>query len=64
MEDNKSFLTVKEVAERLRLNVITVYEFIKNGKLGAVKLGKNYRVAEEDLDVFIEKHKVKSATSG
>lgn len=56
-QDNK-LLTVKEVAEILKLNALTVYEYIRLGLLPAIKFSRNYRIAEEDLDDFIEKHKV------
>jgi excisionase family DNA binding protein len=47
------FLTVQEVAEVLRVSTMTVYRLIKNGDLGAVRVGKAYRVREDDLDAFI-----------
>lgn len=54
----KLFLTAKEVANILKLNVLTVYEYIRNGGLKAIKLGRDYRIEEKYLDTFIEKHKV------
>ena len=60
MSYSKSFLTVKEVAEMVRLKVITVYEFVKDGKLPAVRLGKSYRIAEKDLNEFLRENKVRS----
>ena len=59
MENNntKHFLTPKEVAKELQLNTLTVYGYIKNKKLTAVKMGRNYRVLEEDLEKFIESNK-------
>ena len=52
------FLTVSEVARLLKLNIITVYEYIKSQKLRAVKLGRNYRIEEEALSEFIKDHTV------
>lgn len=46
-------LTVKEVSLYLKLNPLTVYEYIRSGKLQAVKLGRYYRISEEDLTVFL-----------
>ena len=60
MSYSKSFLTVKEVAEMVRSKVITVYEFVKDGKLPAVRLGKSYRIAEKDLNEFLRENKVRS----
>lgn len=53
----KALLTAREVANLLKLNILTVYEYIRKGRLKAVKLGRNYRVEEKDLDKFIESNK-------
>lgn len=53
----KLFLTAKEVANLLKLNILTVYEYIRNGKLQAVRFGRSYRIEEEDLKKFIESNK-------
>jgi len=53
------FLRPKEVAELLKLNVLTVYAYIKKGKLQAVKFSKSYRIEEKDLEKFIKEHKTK-----
>ena len=44
--------TVSDVAERLKLHVKTVLAFIRDGRLRATKLGKQYRVTKADLDAF------------
>ena len=49
------FLTVHEVAEQLRVSTMTVYRLIKSGDLGAVRVGKSYRLREEDVDAFLAK---------
>lgn len=43
-------LTVREVAERLRLHPITVRRLIKAGRLPAVRLGRSVRVHESDVN--------------
>jgi len=52
-------LTIKEVALWLKLNPITLYEYIRNGSLKAMKFGRYYRVVERDLLSFIDAHKTK-----
>jgi len=52
------FLTVHEVAELLRLSVLTIYKYIKEGQLEAVEFGGHYRVSNTSLDDFIQFHKV------
>lgn len=44
--------TCAEVAERYSVEVITVWDWIRKRKLGAIKLGKEYRISEEDLRHF------------
>ena len=52
------FLTVHEVAELLRLSVLTIYKYIKEGQLEAVEFGGHYRVSSLSLNAFIQNHKV------
>lgn len=49
MTDNPEFLTVPEVATRLRVDPATVRRWIEAGTLPAVKPGRHYRV--DPLDV-------------
>lgn len=57
MTDKESLLTVKDIADYLRINALTVYEYIRSGQLRAVKLGRYYRVVQKDLSQFVENHK-------
>jgi excisionase family DNA binding protein len=50
------FLTVNEVADVIRVSTMTVYRLIKGGELPAVRVGKSFRVREEDLDAYLAKH--------
>jgi len=54
---NNSFLTVEQVAVLLQVHWQTVLNYIKSGKLEAVKLGKGYRIPREALDKFIQNNK-------
>ena len=56
---NSDFLTVQEVADFLRLSVLTIYKYIKEEKLEAVEFGGHYRVQKNSLENFIEVHKVR-----
>jgi excisionase family DNA binding protein len=47
------FLTPAEVAEQLRVSAMTVYRLIKSGELRAARIGKSYRVLEEDVDAYL-----------
>jgi excisionase family DNA binding protein len=47
------FLTVAEVAGTLRVSTMTVYRLIKAGDLKAVRVGKSYRLTEQDVDEYL-----------
>ena len=49
------FLTVLEVADQLRVSTMTVYRLIKSGELRAARVGKSYRLREEDIDAYLAK---------
>jgi excisionase family DNA binding protein len=44
---------VAEVAGMLRVSTMTVYRLIKGGQLPAARVGKSYRVREEDVDRYL-----------
>ena len=44
--------TVDQVAERLNLHAKTIRRYIRDGRLKAKRIGKEYRVARVDLDEF------------
>jgi len=41
--------TVKEVAKELRVSTNTVYKWVKQGKLKAVKIDKLIRIPEDEI---------------
>ena len=47
--------SLEEVADILQLTRRTLYNYIKDGKLQAVKMGKYWRVTEKNLEAFIAK---------
>ncbi|TDD00012.1 DNA-binding protein [Nonomuraea deserti] len=44
--------TVEQVAAQLGLHVKTVRNYVRDGRLPAVRIGKQYRIAKEDLAAF------------
>jgi excisionase family DNA binding protein len=54
MQDGRSvdWRSVEQVAEQLGLHVRTVRGYIRDGRLKAVRIGKQYRIARADLDAF------------
>ena len=47
------FLTVAEVAQIMRVSTMTVYRLIKAGDLASVRVGKSYRLSEDDIDRYL-----------
>jgi excisionase family DNA binding protein len=53
VEQRARFLTVAEVADMLRVSSMTVYRLIKAGELRAIRIGKSYRLAEDEVDRYL-----------
>jgi excisionase family DNA binding protein len=50
----ESFLTVAEVAERLKLNQQTVRNWIDQGSLPAVRIGRRVRIKRSDFERILD----------
>lgn len=50
-------MTVDQVAEYLQLNRLTVYRYVREGKIPAARFGKLYRILKADVDRFLETQK-------
>ncbi len=48
------YFTTEEVAQSLRVNERTVYEWLQSGQMEGVKAGKYWRVSQEAFDRFLE----------
>lgn len=57
-------LTVAEVAGTLRVSNMTVYRLIKSGELGALRVGKNYRIRASDLDAYLAAGQIDGEDTG
>jgi excisionase family DNA binding protein len=49
----KQLYSAEEVAEQLGLHVRTVRGYLRDGRLRAVRIGKQYRITREDLEAFV-----------
>ena len=56
---NNNLLTPEQVAEILQVHILSVYSYIRRGKLDAVRLGRSYRIIPDDLTLFIESNRIK-----
>lgn len=56
MDDkNKEFFRVEELAQKLDVNVMTIYRYIKAKKLKAYKIGKEFRIDKQEFSTFLSK---------
>jgi excisionase family DNA binding protein len=49
------FLTVAEVAARMRVSKMTVYRLVHSGELPAVRVGRSFRVPENAVNEYLRK---------
>lgn len=59
MKTSDEFYTTEELATKLKLNVMTIYRYIKAGKLRAHKIGKEYRIGKAEFERFIKSTETK-----
>lgn len=51
------FYTTQEIADIFRVDYMTVYRWIRAGKLKAYKIEKQYRITELDLERFLNQRR-------
>jgi len=51
-------LTIKEVAEYLKLSEKTAYRLASDGKLPGFKVGGSWRFKKEDIEAWIKEQKI------
>ncbi|MFT4082177.1 MAG: helix-turn-helix domain-containing protein [Nocardioides sp.] len=49
------FLTVAEVATMMRVSKMTVYRLVHSGDLAAVRVGRSFRVREDDANAYLQR---------
>ncbi len=51
----KDFYTARDLADKLEMNIMTIYRWIEGKKLKAYKLGKEFRIEKKDFEAFLKK---------
>lgn len=54
-QEKKEFYRAQELADKLSVNVMTIYRYIKAKKLRAYKMGKEFRIKKEDFEKLLNK---------
>ncbi len=51
----KDFYKAEDLAKLLDVNIMTIYRYIKAGRLKAHKIGRDFRIAKNEFDAFLKK---------
>ena len=55
MNKEKEFYRAEDLAELLEVNIMTIYRYIKAGRLKAYKIGRDFRIDKDEFNVFLKK---------
>jgi len=55
MQKDKEFYKAEDLAEKLDVNIMTIYRYIKSGRLRAFKIGKEFRIDKNEFQIFLQK---------
>lgn len=53
------FYTAQELADKIRVNIMTIYRYIKARRLKAYKIGKEFRIDKNEFNKFLIKVRTK-----
>ncbi|MEV0775564.1 helix-turn-helix domain-containing protein [Streptomyces sp. NPDC050433] len=62
--DEHELYSVGEVAERLGLHVRTVRNYVRDGRLKAVRIGKQYRISRADFEALTSAPETEEPSAG
>ena len=51
----KDFYTTQELADKLQVNIMTIYRYIKAKRLKAYKIGKEFRIDRAEFEAFLKR---------
>ena len=55
----KDFYKAEDLAELLEVNIMTIYRYIKVGKLKAYKIGRDFRIDKVEFECFLDSVRTK-----
>jgi PTS system nitrogen regulatory IIA component len=50
----EEYLTAKQVAEYLQVKPLTIYQWAREDKIPAIKIGRIWRFKKEAIDAFLD----------
>ena len=54
---DEQLYTPQEVADYLKVDVRTVYRWLRDGEMNALRFRREYRISETDLRTFLKRHR-------
>ncbi|MCK9320068.1 helix-turn-helix domain-containing protein [Methanoculleus sp.] len=58
-KQEKEFYKAEDLAEKLDVNIMTIYRYIKASKLKAYKIGREFRIDKAEFNKFLNSVKTK-----
>lgn len=52
---NRDFYKAEDLAKLLKVNIMTIYRYIKSGRLKAYRLGREFRIEKGEFENFLNK---------
>jgi excisionase family DNA binding protein len=59
LQVDEQLYTPQEVADYLKVDVRTVYRWLREGEMNAIRFQREYRVAESDLRDFLKRRRTR-----
>ena len=56
MAKSKDILTIKDVADYMDVHPMTIYKYVKNGRIPAFKIGTSWRIRRDSIKRWIEEN--------
>jgi excisionase family DNA binding protein len=50
------YLSVAEVAKRLRVSHMTIYRLVQNGEMDSIRVGRSFRIPESGYERYLVEH--------
>ena len=60
MAKSKQVMTVKEIAEYLGVHPMTIYKYVRDGKIPAFKIGASWRIQRDSIKKWMEENEHKN----
>lgn len=56
---DKEFYKAEDLAKILEVNIMTIYRYIKAGRLKAYKIGREFRIGKKEFQYFLNRASTK-----